>query len=256
MVITEIIKRDGSKQAFDSNKIKNAMRKAFNEVPSEHISDEDLQKLTEQIVGYMILEGITNVEDIQDAVERFLMKNQYYETAKTYITYRYKHQLARDKYTELMSVVNEKLTASNVQNQNANLDENTFSGREKEALSAILKQYTLDNLVSETTKNNHSNNEVYIHDLDAYASGMHNCLSIPLDDLLAKGFKVKQTDIRPAGSINTAMQLSAVIMQLQSLCQFGGVAYTHFDWSMVPYVRKSFAKHYRDGLKYLEDKEN
>ena len=101
-------------------------------------------------------------------------------------------------------------------------------------------------------KNNHLNNEVYIHDLDSYAVGCHNCLSVPFDDLLAKGFNTRQTDVRPAQSINTAFQLVAVIFQLQSLQQFGGVSATHLDWTMVPYVRKSFYKHYVDGCKYIE----
>ena len=81
---------------------------------------------------------------------------------------------------------------------------------------------------------------------------MHNCLSIPFDDLLAKGFNTRQTDVRPAGSVNTAFQLVAVIFQLQSLQQFGGVSATHLDWTMIPYVRKSFYKHYMDGLTYIE----
>ena len=93
--------------------------------------------------------------------------------------------------------------------------------------------------------------EIYIHDLDHYAVGDHNCLSIPFDDLLAKGFNTRQTDVRPAQSINTAFQLVAVIFQLQSLQQFGGVSATHLDWTMVPYVRKSFWKHFKDGLKYI-----
>ena len=80
---------------------------------------------------------------------------------------------------------------------------------------------------------------------------MHNCLSVPFDDLLANGFNTRQTDVRPANSINTAFQLVAVIFQLQSLQQFGGVSATHLDWTMVPYVRKSFYKHYCDGLKYV-----
>ena len=88
--------------------------------------------------------------------------------------------------------------------------------------------------------------------MDSYSSGMHNCLTIPFDDLLKNGFKTRQTDIRPAGSVNTAMQLVAVIFQLQSLQQFGGVAASHLDWTMVPYVRKSFWKHYKDGLKHIE----
>ncbi len=84
--------------------------------------------------------------------------------------------------------------------------------------------------------------------------GDHNCLSIPFDDILAHGFTTRQVDIRPAGSINTAMQLVAVIFQLQSLCQFGGVAATHLDWTMVPYVRKSFRKHYRDGIEFIDNR--
>ena len=78
-----------------------------------------------------------------------------------------------------------------------------------------------------------------------------NCLSVPFDDLLANGFNTRQTDIRPASSVNTAFQLVAVIFQLQSLQQFGGVSSTHLDWTMVPYVRKSFWKHFKDGMTYI-----
>lgn len=82
---------------------------------------------------------------------------------------------------------------------------------------------------------------------------MHNCLTIPFDKLLKEGFKTRQTDVRPANSLNTAMQLVAVIFQLQSLQQFGGVSASHLDWTMVPYVRKSFYKHYGDGLKHIQE---
>lgn len=252
----QVIKRDGSKQQFDEKKIWKAILGCFEDCCSEgeYVNDIIIDELTSKTVNKLDKRKNYNVEQIQDIVELTLMEADKYEQAKAYIEYRQLHKLARNGYADLMNKVKAKLEAKNVENSNANLDENTFSGREKEAFGTILKEYALNNLVSETTRNNHINNEIYIHDLDAYASGMHNCLSIPLDDLLEKGFKVKQTDIRPAGTVNTAMQLSAVIMQLQSLCQFGGVSYTHFDWSMVPYVRKSFAKHYRDGLKYLEDK--
>jgi len=256
----QIIKRDGSKQKFDEYKIWKAILGCFEDCcpKGEYVNDGVITELTNKVTQQLDKRKNYTVEQIQDIVELTLMEANKYEQAKAYIEYRQLHKLARNSYTELMNKVKAKLEAKNVENSNANLDENTFSGREKEAFGTILKEYALNNLVSETTRNNHINNEIYIHDLDAYASGMHNCLSIPLDDLLAKGFKVEQTDIRPAGTVNTAMQLSAVIMQLQSLCQFGGVSYTHFDWSMVPYVRKSFYKHYKEGLywfgneKYLE----
>lgn len=108
----------------------------------------------------------------------------------------------------------------------------------------MLKQYALDECMSELARNNHILNRIYTHDLNSYAVGMHNCLSIPFDKLLANGFNVRQTDVRPAQSVNTAGQLIAVIFQLQSLQQFGGVSATHIDWTLMPYVRKSFRKHY------------
>lgn len=89
-------------------------------------------------------------------------------------------------------------------------------------------------------------------DLDQFAVGSHNCLSDPLDDALNDGLKTRQTDIRPAASLNTAFQLTAVNFQIQSLQQFGGISATHLDWTMVPFFRISFFKHYVDGLKYVK----
>ena len=152
---------------------------------------------------------------------------------------------------EFIRSISEKLQAKNVQNQNANVDEHSFGGRVGEASDEMMKQYALDFCMSDMARNNHLNNEIYIHDLSAYAVGMHNCLSIPFDKLLVEGFNTRQTDVRPANSINTAFQLVAVIFQLQSLMQFGGVSATHLDWTMVPYVRKSFFKHWKDGMIYI-----
>lgn len=249
----KVIKRDGREVDFDSSKILVAIQKANREIEEiDKISETDFDKIVADVVeDCKSLRRAIGVEEIQDFVEEELIDGGYVEVARRYIKYRYLHKLARDKYEDLMSAVSEKLNAENVQNQNANVDEHSFGGRQGEAQSLINKRYALDYLISEKTKNNHLNNEIYIHDLDAWAVGSHNCLSIPFDDLLAKGFDTRQADIRPANSINTAFQLLAVIFQLQSLQQFGGVSATHLDWTMVPYVRKSFAKHYIDGLKYL-----
>lgn len=192
-----------------------------------------------------------SVEEIQDIVVNKLMASSRKDVANHYIEYRYLHKMARSQYNNLIKAVSEKLTASHVQNQNANVDEHSFGGRMGEANDIVMKQYALSYCMSEMAKNNHLNNEIYIHDLSHYAVGDHNCLSIPFDDLLANGFNTRQTDVRPAQSINTAFQLVAVIFQLQSLQQFGGVSATHLDWTMVPYVRKSFYKHWRDGCKYI-----
>ena len=199
-----------------------------------------------------------SVEEIQDKVEEFLMKYDP-KTARKYVRYRYKKEVIREQRDDFYLRLKDKIEATNVQNQNANVDEYSFGGRKGETDSAIMKEYALNYCVSDMARENHENNMIYIHDLDAYAVGMHNCLTIPFDDLLAKGFNTRQTDVRPARSINTAFQLVAVLFQLQSLQQFGGVSASHLDWTMVPYVRMSFAKHYRDALVWVvgmdEDKE-
>ena len=248
-----IKKRDGRLVQFNKNKIVDAILGAFKEVDGE-ITPYAIEKAN-KIADYVENQGkghILTVEEAQDMVERGLMSTRRKDVARKYITYREERARVRNWNTQLMDAMSNKLGAVNVQNSNANLDENSFGGRKNEADSVIMKQYALDNCMSEMARNNHLNNEIYIHDLDSYAVGMHNCLTMPLDKLLAEGFNTRQTDVRPANSINTAMQLVAVLFQLQSLMQFGGVSASHLDWTMVPYVRKSFLKHFNDGAKYLD----
>lgn len=247
-----ITKRDGRQVPFNKSKVKLAILKAFLEVDGEETPYA--KEKAREIANYVeSLNKDMNVEEIQDIVVGKLMGSARKDVATKYIEYRYLHSMARSQYQNLIKAISEKLTASNVQNQNANVDEHSFGGRMGEANDIVMKQYALDYCMSDMAKNNHLNNEIYIHDLNSYAVGMHNCLSIPFDDLLANGFNTRQTDVRPAQSINTAFQLVAVIFQIQSLQQFGGVAATHLDWTMVPYVRRSFRKHYIDGLKYIEN---
>ena len=254
-----VVKRDGTEMPYDSNKIYYAVMKAIKEVDGDISRGYLAANIAKSVDSYMeehTVECIT-VEEIQDLVENLLIyPGDYPEIARAYIRYRYKRELARNNYKELMDTVGEKLSAANVQNQNANVDEYSFGGRMGEMNSAVARKYALEYLVSPMARKNHEENMIYIHDLDNYAVGSHNCLTIPFDDLLAKGFNTRQTDVRPAQSVSTAFQLVAVIFQLQSLQQFGGVSASHIDWTMVPYVRKSFAKHLRDGIEFvLGDKE-
>ena len=247
-----IKKRDGRVVEFNKNKIVNAILKAFQQVDGD-ISNYALDKAN-NIANFIEneTEQVLTVEEIQDLVENGLMSTKRKDVARAYIKYRQERSREREWNTKMMDKVAVKLAASDVQNQNANVDEYSFGGRRGEADSVIFKQYALDNLISKMARNNHLNNEIYIHDLDAYILGMHNCLTVPFDDLLATGFNTRQTDVRPANSINTAFQLVAVLFQLQSLQQFGGVSASHLDWTMVPYVRKSFYKHFLDGLNWVE----
>ena len=251
-----VVKRDGTEMPYDSNKIFHAVMKAIKEVDGDISRGYLAANIAKSVDSYMeehTVECIT-VEEIQDLVENLLIyPGDYPEIARAYIRYRYKRELARNNYKELMDTVGEKLSAANVQNQNANVDEYSFGGRMGEMNSAVARKYALEYLVSPMARKNHEENMIYIHDLDNYAVGSHNCLTIPFDKLLAEGFNTRQTDVRPAQSVSTAFQLVAVIFQLQSLQQFGGVSASHIDWTMVPYVRKSFYKHFKDGVNWCED---
>lgn len=248
----QVKKRDGNIVKFNSNKIANAISAANKSVKRTQRATANERKEIIKYVKSLDME-VVSVEEIQDIIENKLMEFGKFELAKKYIVYREERTKIRNKNSQLMKDIAKKITASDVQNQNANVDENSFGGRAGEARDELLKDYALNYIISDMAKNNHLNNEIYIHDLSSYALGDHNCLSIPFDDLLANGFNTRQTDVRPANSINTAFQLLAVIFQLQSLQQFGGVSATHLDWTMVPYVRKSFFKHWNDGMKYIEN---
>ena len=249
-------KRDGRIVPFDERKIEKAILAAFEDTDGEitEYAKNKAANIASYIQGYYEDDEdyIPGIEEIQDLVEKGLMATKRKDVAKKYILYREERTKIRNANTKLMKSIKEKVEASDVQNQNANVDEHSFGGRMGEARSELMKDYALNYIISDMARENHLNNEIYIHDLDSYAVGMHNCLTIPFDDLLAKGFNTRQTDVRPANSINTAFQLVAVIFQLQSLQQFGGVSAGHLDWTMVPYVRKSFLKHFIDGLKYIE----
>ena len=249
-----VIKRDGSQVLYNKDKIYEAINAANEECifkEEGHLTLESLYDALEDIDSrcndYVSDIG---VEEIQNIVERVLMSYEP-DVARAYIRYRYMKEVAREYKADFFEAIGDKLAAKNVVNQNANVDEHSFGGRVGEASDTMMKEYALNFCMSKMARENHLNNEIYIHDLSAYAVGSHNCLTVPFDHLLEKGFNTRQVDIRPANSVDTAFQLVAVIFQLQSLMQFGGVSASHIDWTMVPYVRKSFYKHYKDGLKYI-----
>lgn len=246
-----VIKRDGRKQEFDFQKVVDVIHNTYDAINQE-VPDKFIEQLKGTFDKELKRRDEIDVEDIQDIIQNELIKRNQYKVVEEFIVYRNKRAEVRERKSDLIKAINKKLNGTNIENQNANVDEASFGGRMGEAARIVTKNDALKYRMSKKSRKNHENNEIYIHDLDSYSSGMHNCLSVPIDKLLENGFKTRQTDVRPAGSINTAMQLVAVIFQLQSLQQFGGVSATHIDWSMVPYVRMSFYKHFKNGLKYIE----
>ena len=249
-----VIKRDGTPQEYSFLKIMDAVHKAFASVDQD-VPEKFLEQVKDSIEKLIIKNNGngTPIEEIQDCIQNELIKRNKYEVVKSFINYRRKREEIREKKSDLMKQITEKLNATNVQNQNANLDEASFGGRLGETSGAVAKNIALKTM-SKVARKNHEENMVYTHDLDHWMVGDHNCLSYPMDSKLENGVVTRQTDLRSAGSVNTAMQLTAVYFQLQSLQQFGGVSAGHIDWTMVPYIRKSYEKHYLiEYIKTLQD---
>ena len=164
-----VIKRDNRQMPFDTKKIKNAILKAFKAVDGQisEYAEIKAENIANYIEGYCEEETQPlSIEEIQDLVENGLMSTKRKDIAKAYIKYREKRAKERNWNSQMMEAARKKLTASNIENQNANVDEHSFGGRKGEFDSVVLKQYALDNCMSEKSKENHLKNMIYIHKLN------------------------------------------------------------------------------------------
>ena len=248
-----VIKRDGREVEFDKRKISSAVLKAIIEVDGESTLD------TERI-AYDIADRIEEkskdtaltVEQIQDMVEVQLMLSYRKDIAKVYILYRNERTKIRDRNSSLVKNIMVRADSKVNYRSNANVDESSFSGREKEASADIGKMIALDfDGLSHDVAEAHKSMLVYQHDLEKAIYGIHNCLNLNFQEIFNYGFRTRNGDVRPPTSFSTACQLVAVAFQCQSQVQFGGVGSIHLDYDLAPFVKKSFFKHYADGLRYL-----
>lgn len=178
------------------------------------------------------------------------MKTKREDVAKSYILYRNKRNVAREAQSDLIKKVYTRVNASAVENSNANVDENSFSGREKEASSDIQKYMALElaSGLSKEVSDAHKNMIVYQHDLEKALLGIHNCLNVDIPKQFKNGFATRNGDVRAPGTLSTGLQQIAVVLQCQSQVQFGGVGIIHLDYDLAPYVKKSFRKYYKTHL--------
>lgn len=137
--------------------------------------------------------------------------------------------------------------------ENANLNGESFSGKMSKLGSEFAKWYAKNVVMPQPLVEAIERNYVYVHDLDQYVLGTTNCIFIPFDKLLERGFNTGNGSVRPPNSIATAMALVAIIFQSQQNAQYGGVSANKLDWDLAPYVDKSFRKHFRKALVILEE---
>lgn len=252
------IKRDGTVTPFTSVKIFDAIKKA-NIQASNVYSDEDIEEAVNRINAAILSLGVDeiSVENIQDIVVKDLMLNLT-DIAEGYITYRYKREMARNKNIVIIDKYKARVECENVQNSNANVDEYSFSGREKEAASDVSKTIALEfGGLSPKIAKAHKEMLVYQHDLEKAIYGVHNCLFLNFDKLFDPengGFETRNGGVRVPTVFSTAAQQMPVAFQLNSLCQFGGVATIHADTDLAKFVKNSYQRYYRIGLKFIESR--
>jgi ribonucleoside-triphosphate reductase len=212
----KVIKRDGREATFNKDKVAQAILKAFEEVDGS-VND------TSSTIANTIADSIEKkdktlkVEEIQDIVEDKLMASKRKDVAKQYILYRDERNKVREGNSKLIRKIYERMNAINVENANANVDEKSFSGKEKESSSDVQKfmAIELDGL-SKPVANAHKEMLVYQHDLDKALLGEHNCLNVNFQELFKDGFVTRNGDVRKPSSFSTACQLIAVAFQCQS----------------------------------------
>lgn len=256
-VLKKIIKRDGREVPYDNHKIAKAIGMAYSSVYGNLDKfGEDIGNLLRDIdnnIDWMEFDEM-GVEDIQDVVVSWLYAYDK-EVGNAYYDYREERSRIREQNTTTFKKIMSIMKAENVVNSNANVDENSFGGKKFEASGSLFKKIALDVLLPKEISKAHKENRGYVHDLDSYAVGMHNCIFTDTKKLLTEGFGTRNGDVRSANSIMTAMQLIAVIFQIQSQEQFGGVASMHLDYDLEEFVDKSFRKYIQEGYHFLEEVE-
>lgn len=234
-----VIKRDGTRVLFNPDKIVQAISKAMISTYGAVYETDTAEEIADLISS----RGCDmSVEQIQDLVEGYLMKSEYPEVAKEYILYRDQRNKERARRGKLIQAVMKRIEATSVENANANVDEKSFSGREKEASADIQKIIALDYTLSPEVSKAHKDMLLYQHDNEKTNIGQHNCLFVDMKKLFTDGFVTRNGDVRPPSNFSSACQQTAVIDQCQSQVQFGGVGTVHLDYDLAPFVKKSYEK--------------
>lgn len=257
----KVIKRNGDVVPFDSNRIREAIRKA---VIASHTQDElkdfsnlVLEKLTSDIS--IQIKAITdnletwtegeprhiNINKIQDIVERTLIKNGFADTAKAYILYRRKRDEIRSTRDSISKTISDVLMSdskdSDTKRENANIDGNTAMGTMLQVGANVSKNYYLNNMMSKDIAKAHTDGYIHIHDLDFYKLTV-TCCQIDFKKLAKGGFNTGHGYLREPQSIGSYATLAAIAIQSDQSDCHGGQSIPNFDYSMTPGIYKSFKK--------------
>lgn len=241
-----VVKRNGTTEEFDRNKIFKAALKAA--IASDVEGFDRWAEIIAIDIERLLIGAETetvSVEEIQDLIEIDLYAIASTPAiAKAFILFREKRKQERDKANRYAQIIKSRAISPEESNNkaNANLDENSFSGRMYEASEDLWKETALDDFMPTEIAQLHNDGELYQHDLARFALGQHNCLTVNMKPLLDNGFVTRHVTLRTPSKFSVACQQVAVIFQILSQHQFGGIASGHIDRDLAPYVAKSRKK--------------
>lgn len=244
-----VVKRDGTLVPFDYFKIRQAIAKANANVPSETLTDPQLDHLTTEVVES--LEGSTNptVEEIQDIVELTLMENGISQTAKVYILYRSERTRQRQQKNALMETFKQisftEAFDTDMKRENANVDGNTAMGMMLKYGSEASKSFIDHYVLPEDMAKAHAEGDIHIHDKDFYLL-TETCCQIDLQKLFSNGFSTGHGFLREPQSIESYAALACIALQSNQNEMHGGQSIPNLENVMAEGVHKTCHKHIKD----------
>lgn len=242
-MLTTVTKRDGRRRKFNPERILNGIKNSLVETKTQ-FTDEELDQAVDEIIEKAQQFGTASisVEKINELVKN-AMRDRWPKAYDAYILFRDERNRVLTTKSDIVKTIKEitesELKSSNILRDNANEAGGTPAGTYGKIASETNKMYNLLNNVSRKYAQEHKDGYMHIHDLNFY-NLTFNCLFAPVGKLLKRGFDSGTGFIRPPKSIQSAASLTAVILQLQSNQQYGGIACDNFDFDMAPYVDMSF----------------
>lgn len=221
-----VIKRSGVETTFDIGKIKSAVEKANKE--TNELSEEDVVKVINYVLGECNkYKRALNVDEIQEIVENALMRYNKFQTAKSYIKYRYQKTLNRKQNTTDQQIISTvSLSNEEVKQENANKNPTILSTQRDYIAGIVSKDLTNRYYLPKEIQDAHSKGIIHFHDADYFVQKMHNCDLINLEDMLQNGTVINGVKIEKPHSFLTACTIMTQIMAIAASCQYGGQTMT------------------------------
>ena len=249
----KIIKRNGSEEIFNVEKIINAVRKANNSSDTPFLTEEQIIDIADY-VEYRCnkIKRAVSVEEIQDMVEDQLMAKGAFELARRYVRYRYNRSLVRKANTtdnRILSLI--ECNNEEVKQENSNKNPTVNSVQRDYMAGEVSRDLTRRMLLSPDIVEADKQGLIHFHDSDYFAQHMHNCDLVNLEDMLQNGTVISDTLIEKPHSFSTACNIATQIIAQVASNQYGGqsISLTH----LAPFVQISREKIRKEVKQEIEE---